>query len=319
MESSEGLHTVATLANLPRIGRVRLKTVLAQIARDGGQAPALGDVIERFRAQFFSGITTEQIETAQRQADDMLERCRTLGVQMHPFGCVSYPSQLTRLREPPALLFSLGQFEFNRTLRVAVIGTRKPTDWGLETVVACVDEITQHQGIVVSGLALGIDAAAHAACVQGAGTTWAVLAHGLHTVSPASNRELAKRVRDSGGALISEYPPGEAAQRHYFVERDRIQAGLADAVLVIESGIDGGAMHTVRFAREAGVPVWVTFPQAKVAQAEAGVADLPGPQQGTWQLLATKTASRVATPKGLARMLSELQSAPPPPTALFAP
>jgi DNA protecting protein DprA len=171
-------------------------------------------------------------------------------------------------------------------------------------------KIAESHGVVVSGLALGIDAAAHAASIGHGGPTWAVLAHGLHTVSPSSNRELAKQIVERGGALVSEYAPGQHAQRHYFVERDRIQAGLADAVLVIESGIDGGSMHTVRFARDAGLPVWTTFPQTKIRVAEVNSGDLPEPQQGTWHLLSTGKAYRVPTVKVLGHMLTNLTMPP---------
>ena len=170
---------------------------------------------------------------------------------------------------------------------------------------------------MVSGLALGIDAAAQATSVEHQGPTWAVLAHGLHTVSPSSNRDLAKQIVNQGGALISEYPPGEPAQRHYFVERDRIQAGLSDAVLVIESDIDGGAMHTVRFAREARVPVWVTFPQTKMKTANG--SDLPESQRGTWELLRKQAAIRVAGVKALDKMVRNLANTPTLPDTLFSP
>jgi DNA protecting protein DprA len=240
-----------------------------------------------------------------------------LGATVHFYGLPSYPSLLNRLSEPPALLFSIGQFDPSRKPRVAVIGTRKPTDWGLDTAKQCAGQITDTGGIVVSGLALGIDTAAQAATVEHHGTTWAVLAHGLHTVSPAaSNRELAKKIVEQGGALISEYPPGEPAQRHYFVERDRIQAGLSDAVLVIESDIGGGAMHTVRFAREARIPVWVTCPQAKMETASDN--DLPESQQGTWELLRTNMVTRVAGVKTLDQMVRNLASTPTLSDTLFS-
>jgi DNA processing protein len=191
----------------------------------------------------------------------------------------------------------------------------------LKTAEECAATIADSRGVVVSGLALGIDAAAQAASVEHDGPTWAVLAHGLHIVSPSSNRELAKDILEKNGALVSEYPPGEPAQRHYFVERDRIQAGLSDAVLVIESGIDGGAMHTVRFAHDAHIPVWVTFPQTKLGDAETNSRNLPEPQQGTWHLLCAKKAIRVPTVKALGRMLTDLSNSPaspPAPDTLFA-
>lgn len=306
---SENIRTILALSRLPKVGRVRLRKVLERLKGDTDAELRLTDLLERFADQI-PIQTPAAVEAAVAKADELLERCRTLGVTAHPFGWPSYPSQLARLAEPPALIFSLGKFEPQRQPRVAVIGTRHPTAWGIETAKTCAGQISDSHGVVVSGLALGIDATAQQAAVDRGGPTWAVLAHGLHTVSPSSNRELAKQILEQGGALISEYPPGEPAQRHYFVERDRIQAGLADAVLVIESGINGGSMHTVRYAQEAHVSVWVTFPDAKLHEAQTNSADLPEPQQGTWDLLSAKRATRVTGTKTLTRMIGELLARP---------
>jgi len=309
----ETIRTVLALSQLPRVGRVKLRQILIRLTSSGNEELSLPDIITRLQLSEFS---LADLDSALARADIVLDTCQSLGVSVHAFGSSSYPSQLNRLSEPPALLFSIGQFDPNRKPRVAVIGTRKPTPWGTKTAKACAAQIADAGGVVVSGLALGIDAVAQTASVEHQGPTWAVLAHGLHTVSPSSNRELAKQIVEHGGALISEYPPGESAQRHYFVERDRIQAGLADAVLVIESGIDGGAMHTVRFAQQARVPVWVTFPNTKLNTTNA--RDLPEPQQGTWELLRANTATRVPSVKTLDKMVREIANAQPVPDTLFS-
>jgi DNA protecting protein DprA len=306
---SEHIRTVVALSRLPGVGRVCLRAVLERMTADASTDLSVLEVVDRFREQL-PNLSLSDLDAAVAQADEILERCQALGVTVHPLGWPSYPSQLGRLAEPPALLFSIGRFEFQRKPRIAVIGTRKPTPWGLKTAKACAAQVAESHGVVVSGLALGIDRAAQAASVEHHGPTWAVLAHGLHTVSPASNRALANKIVEHGGALISEYAPGEPAQPHYFVERDRIQAGLSDAVLVIESGIDGGAMHTVRFAQQARVPVWVTFPNTKLQNADVNRNDLPEPQHGTWELLRAKTAALVTTAKALDEMMRDLANVP---------
>lgn len=306
---SENAQTVLALSRLPGVGRVRLRNLLGQLRIDAKSDLSFSDVVEQFKDRLPT-FTRSDLDVALASADKILAQCDSLGISVRPYAGPTYPPQLARLAEPPALLFSIGDFEFARRPRIAVIGTRKPTKWGLKTARACAAKIAESHGVVVSGLALGIDTAAHAASIDHGGPTWAILAHGLHTVSPSSNRELAKQIVDRGGALVSEYAPGEHAQRHFFVERDRIQAGLADAVLVIESGIDGGAMHTVKFAHEARVPVWTTFPQTKIQNAEISSGDLPEPQQGTWHLLCTRRAHRVPTVKVLDRMLTNLSVLP---------
>lgn len=294
-----------------------MRTILDRLG-PGGPLD-LSQVVEQFREKFFTTLKPGDLEAALEQADVLLDECDLLKVAVHPFGWSSYPSQLARLTDPPAFLFSLGCFDAYRRPRVAVIGTRKPTRWGLDTARACAAQIADAHGVVVSGLALGIDAAAHTASVARHSPTWAVMAHGLHMASPSSNRDLAKRILEEGGAWISEYAPGEAAQRHYFVERDRIQAGLSDAVLVIESGIDGGAMHTVRAAEQAHVPVWTTIPNAMLSGSTAEIETLPEPQQGPWMLVETKRASRVASLRMLDQMLGSLVAQPArTPTGLFA-
>jgi DNA processing protein len=285
----EGTRTVLALSQLPRIGGGRLREILARAVRpDAGES--WPTVLERLNVLEFSAA---EVAAALTSADDLLQRCRSLGVNVHAFGSTGYPKQLMRLTDPPALLFSMGQFDSTHSPRIAVIGTREPTKWGVNTAQACAARIAELGGVVVSGLALGIDTAAHHASLDRRGVTWAVLAHGLDTISPLSNRALAHKIIESGGTLMSEYPPGTAPLSRYFVERDRIQAGLADAVLLIESDLAGGAMHTVRFAEQVGVPVWVTFPEAEVQSSDR--SQLAAPQQGPWELLRTKAATLVPT------------------------
>lgn len=309
--ATDNSRAALALAQLPKVGRVRLRKMLAALAPEARTGEV--DVAEAVRkcaaALKLGDFSSTDVDIAVRKADELFAKCEALRVRVHAFAWPSYPQQLARLADPPALMFSIGPVDAEEKPRVAVIGTRHPTEWGLRTAHACAAQIAAAGGVVVSGLALGIDAASHAAVVEHHLPTWAVLAHGLHTVSPSSNRELAKQIVAEGGALLSEYAPGEPAQRFYFVERDRIQAGLVDAVLVIESGVDGGAMHTVRFAREAGIPVWVTFPQEETEVAERQATALPESHQGTWALLRTKNALRVANAKALRRMLAEAVAA----------
>lgn len=294
------------LLHLPRVGRVRLRGFLSHLAAlDREDVPPT----DSLRLLGLSALTSD-VNAAIARTDALLERCQALDVTVHVFGSQSYPEQLERLANPPAVLFSVGRFDSSRRPRVAVVGTRKPTRWGLRMAEACASEIVDGHGVVVSGLALGIDTAAQAASVERHGVTWAVLAHGLHTVSPSSNRELARRIINDG-ALISEYPPGETARRHHFVDRDRIQAGLADAILVIESGVNGGAMHTVRFAQRARVPVWVTVDRVP------DHGELPESQRGTWELLRSRQAIRVAPGEALRQMVRDLPGVQPTPRGLF--
>lgn len=163
----------------------------------------------------------------------------------------AYPSRLRNIPDPPAVLFSRGDPSVLAAERVvALIGTREPSEFGRKSARKIGAALAESGVAVVSGLAHGCDAEGHWGCVEASGRGVAVLAHGLEKVYPAANRDLADRLLELGGCLVSEYPVGVSPGRKAFVERDRIQSGLSDAVLVVETGVTGGTMHTVRYAEE---------------------------------------------------------------------
>ena len=133
---------------------------------------------------------------------------------------------------------------------VAIVGSRKPTPYGKEVTFNLAYKLAQKGVIIVSGLALGIDAIAHKAAIEAGGTTIAVLANGLDSIYPASHRQLAQKIVDSGGALISEYPPGTPVRDFQFLARNRIVSGISDAVIVTEAASRSGTLATVAHALE---------------------------------------------------------------------
>ena len=151
-------------------------------------------------------------------------------------------------------------------INFAIIGTRNPklssidmsyeiskflVTEGVETIDTAPDNIS-----IVSGLAKGIDTAAHKGCLDGNGHTLVVVGHGLDTIYPKENRELAKKIIKQKGTIISEYPFGAKAERFRLIERDRIQALLSYIVILIESEVDGGSMHTIEAAKKMGRKIW---------------------------------------------------------------
>jgi len=116
--------------------------------------------------------------------------------------------------------------------------------------------------VLVSGLARGCDTAAHVGCLAAEGQTVAILAHGLNTIYPPENYGLAEQIIEMGGCLLSEYPPNERPKPKYFVERDRLQSGLSGGVIIVETDLKGGAMHTARFCVEEKKPLGcMVFPE----------------------------------------------------------
>ncbi len=168
-----------------------------------------------------------------------------------------YPPLLRELHDPPFVLFWRGTLPDPEKPLVAIVGTRMPTGTGALAAARFGKEFA-HAGVpVVSGLARGIDAFAHRGCVEESGKSIAVLACGLDRIYPRSNAILAGRLLESGGCLIGEYPPGEEPLKFRFPERNRIIAGLARSVVVIEAPEKSGALITADFALEQGKDLFV--------------------------------------------------------------
>lgn len=165
-----------------------------------------------------------------------------------------YPSRLADIDRAPLTLYRLGETDLDADKMMSIVGTRHATSYGIRYVKNIVEELAPYFPglVIVSGLAFGIDSAAHEAALESGLPTVAVVAHGLNTIYPAANRDLARRIIASGGAIISEYPSGVNPYKSRFLERNRIVATMTDAVLVAESAEKGGAMSTAAVASSYG-------------------------------------------------------------------
>ncbi len=171
---------------------------------------------------------------------------------------VAIPKLLRNIPKPPEQLHGRGQ-SLDLLLdkpRVAIVGSRKVSAYGREVTCRFAEELARRGIVIISGLALGIDALAHKAALDAGGITIAVLPCGIETVYPATNRQLAERILSSGGALLSEYGGSERAYKVSFLERNRLIAGLADVVIITEAAERSGSLNTARHAREQGKPVY---------------------------------------------------------------
>lgn len=160
------------------------------------------------------------------------------------------------IAKPPKIFHYAGTLPTQRLPTVAIVGTRKPTSYGREVTHRIAYDLASRGVVVVSGLALGIDAIAHQAALEAGGVTIAVLGNGLPDIYPASNAQLARRIVEQGGALLSEYSPKEKARPHYFLERNRIVAGLADAIIITEAAMRSGTLNTAAHALEQGKDIF---------------------------------------------------------------
>ncbi len=162
----------------------------------------------------------------------------------------AYPRRLLECDDAPAMLYRLGGCDLNARHVVSVVGTRRATAYGCRFTADLIAGLAERLDdlVVVSGLAYGIDVAAHRAALQAGVPTVAVVAHGLRTLYPADHRDVARRILEQGGAIVTEYTSGAPVHRGNFLARNRIVAGLADALVLVESDAKGGAMVTASIA-----------------------------------------------------------------------
>ncbi len=157
----------------------------------------------------------------------------------------------------PKRLWLCGMLPSERRTAIAIVGTRKPTPYGREVTYQLSYELAKRGVVVISGLALGVDGIAHQAALDAGGTTIAVLPTSIESIHPATHRELARRITENGGALISEYGAGDPVFKTNFVARNRIVTALSDGILITEAAAKSGSLTTANFALEQGRPVMV--------------------------------------------------------------
>ena len=196
-----------------------------------------------------------------------MARCRRLGFGVAAKPAPEYPDALRKIADPPLVLFWRGVAPAACTPALAVVGARRCTDYGERTATSIGREAAESGIVVVSGLARGIDAAAHRGALE-TGRTAAVLAGGLDRVYPGEHRSLAERIVAAGGTLMSEQPPGIGPRPWLFPFRNRIITGLSEATIVVEAAARSGSLASARHALDQGrevlaVPGPIDSPQSE--------------------------------------------------------
>lgn len=181
------------------------------------------------------------------RAAEELERIRKAGIQMLYFTEANYPSRLKHCYDSPPLLYYKGTANLNASRVVSIIGTREITGYGTQLCEKLVADLVPYGALIISGLAYGVDICAHRAALASGLETVGVLAHGLDEVYPRSHAGTARKMLSAGG-LLTDFPCRTNPDRENFPQRNRIVAGLSDAVIVVESGGRGGSMITAEFA-----------------------------------------------------------------------
>lgn len=187
--------------------------------------------------------------------DREMERLHRMDVQVMTWEDEDYPYRLRQIYNPPPVLYVKGTLLPQDDWAVAVVGTRRPTDYGREAARVLASGLARQGVTVVSGLALGIDGVAHRAALDAGGRTIAVLGSGFRHIYPARHRELAQRIVENG-ALVTEYALDVRPEATNFPPRNRIISGLSLGVVVVEAGTTSGALITAEFAAEQGRDVF---------------------------------------------------------------
>ncbi|HET9947299.1 MAG TPA: DNA-processing protein DprA [Longimicrobiales bacterium] len=189
------------------------------------------------------------------EVDAALARAERLGMEIRTWASEGYPRALLALHDPPPVLFLRGRSELLERPAATVIGSRRATERGRNLAARLAGALARAGMPVASGLALGVDAAAHRGALDAGGDTIAVLGRGADAPYPSAHRRLFRRILERG-LLVSEFLPGTPALAHNFPRRNRILAALSCAVVVVEAGERSGAFITVDHALDLGIDVW---------------------------------------------------------------
>lgn len=207
-----------------------------------------------------SGLVEPTIDYLEKPDWELVERdliwLEGANNHMLCIGKPGYPTLLRQIPAPPPILFVSGNPDCLSAYQIAIVGTRHPTVAGRETASQFAAHLVNSGLMITSGLALGIDAEAHRGALLNQGRTIGVMGTGPDRIYPARHRELAHRICEQGGALVSELPPGAAALPEHFPRRNRIISGLSLGVLVVEASLRSGSLITARLAAEQGREVF---------------------------------------------------------------
>lgn len=200
------------------------------------------------------------------RAAEIFDWCLSEGCLFLVRGRPEYPALLEEIPNPPLVLYARGSLDALTAPCIAIVGTRKPTIYGLQMAQGLSSDLGRRGITVVSGLARGIDGASHRGCLQGNGKTIAVLGCGIDMVYPREHQKLAQTIRDNG-LLLSEFPPATAPTPHNFPMRNRIISGISLAIVVVEASEYSGSLITARLALEQNrevlaIPGNLTAPQS---------------------------------------------------------
>ncbi|MEX0811030.1 MAG: DNA-processing protein DprA [Chitinophagales bacterium] len=243
--SKEELKYLIALGLLPGIGPVKARNIMAHFGGVDQVFENQNDLIQLIpklkKAE--KGVIGEAIERAHQE----VEWAEKNNVQLISYLDKAFPYRLKNTYDHPLVLFYKGNTDLNNRKVIGIVGTRNATNYGKKAVREIIEAIAPYKPLVISGLAYGIDIAAHTAALDKELDTVAVLGHGLHTIYPSVHRNIAAKMTNQGG-LLTEFMSDSKFEKENFPKRNRIVAGMLDALIVVETKKKGGSMITAEIA-----------------------------------------------------------------------
>lgn len=265
---------ILALNEIPGVGKKKILKIGKYLVNSGILEIHPEDIIDAIRAnnikkkvQGIQGNQTISIDDyyeCERKAKEIIEKHKNGGIGVITYFEDGFPQLLRDTidedgnPDPPIAIFYKGEISLLECVGIAIIGTRDITSYGIKAGTYLSKEFARRGLTIVSGLALGCDTIAHRAALDVNGKTIAILAHGLDSIYPVENLNLANDIIRNGGLLLSEYPMGTKVNRYNLVARDRLQAALANATLVIQTSCNGGTMHAANTTLKSGKSLYVT-------------------------------------------------------------
>lgn len=251
---------ILTLQQLNGIGNKTILKIADSVKTSIQGIEQLCQFWKTLKGKKLESIDTEDLESAYEKALYILSKCKKEEVEIISYYENDFPEILRHCKneegklDPPILLYYRGNIKALECPGIAVIGTREPTPNGEKAGKYFSGELAKRGFNIVSGLAVGCDTTGHIGALEVGGITTAFLANGLDwdSIYPKENLELAKEIVNKGGLLLSEYPVGQPCGRYGLVARDRLQAGLSYATIVVQTGEKGGTMHAVNATINSG-------------------------------------------------------------------
>ncbi len=239
------------------LGRKTISKILSYIENKNLKLNNFSDIVKLLKDMDIKRLKID-LEKIESNVSEILECCKKNKIKIIGIYDDDYPKRLNEIEDRPLILYVDGHEDLlHYNSNIAIVGSRNPSQEGYEISSIFAEKLTEEHCCIVSGFASGCDEAAHNGCLQAKGRTMAVIPSG-HLQVLKNNKALYNMIILNGGAVVSELPPNVKAEKHAFIDRNRVIAALSEGVIVIEGGQKGGTSHTVKFANAYSRPVAYT-------------------------------------------------------------